>query len=341
MSRRKVTMQQIAHTAGVSKYVVSKTLNGKPGVSDKTRQKILFVAKQLGYFKNNENVPMQPDSEPNDHTSFVLGVIPNRHYENQSSYWGKIIEGLSDGVHDKNWGLVIVTEEQPFKDMINTKGVKGIICVGHISTEMMLDLQQLHVPMVLVDHEDPLIAADSVFIDNYDGTYKLTKHLVTIGHENVLFVGDIGFASSFYDRFLGYRTALEQAGLQSSVQEPLKIAYTDQFAEQFSNWIEEEKGNQDFPTAFVCANDDIAQRVLETLHQHHIRVPEECSVTGFDNLDISLYTEPPLSTVQVLKEAIGKRAVEKLFWRFNHADFPIEKILIRGEIIIRRSVASK
>ncbi|WP_078555594.1 substrate-binding domain-containing protein [Bacillus alkalicellulosilyticus] len=340
MSRKKVTMQQIADTVGVSKYVVSKTLNGKPGVKDKTREKILFVAKQLGYFKNNVN-PLLQNEKDEDQTSFIMVVLPNRRYQFESLYWGKIVEGLSEGIKELNNGMVIVTEEQPFQDMIHTKGLKGIIGVGSISTEMLVELQQLEVPIILIDHEEPLITADSIFKDNIDGVQKVTNHLLSLGHKHLFFIGDIEHSRSFYDRWLGFRIAIEYACLHEDIRsELIDLKYSQEFKQTFSQWFSnyKQEGNK-LATAFVCANDDIAKKVMEVLKENDLRIPEDCSITGFDNLDVGLYTDPSLTTVQVLKEAIGKRAVSKLYWRIANHSYPPEKTLVQGEVIIRKSVA--
>lgn len=338
MSRKKITMQQIANTAGVSKYVVSKTLNGKSGVSEKTREKILFVAQQLGYFKQTEQ--QKQDEVGKAHSAFVIVVIPERGYQHESQYWGSIIEGLSEEVSERQCGLVIINQDQKIEGMIQTKGLLGIIGVGRISSEKLVDLQQFNVPIVLIDHEEPLIKADAIFTDNYDGIYKMTSHLLTLGHEKLVFVGDTSFSKSFFDRWLGFRSAIEKANLAENSEDlKVEIPYETSFSNKFEKWVQERiDGDRIFPTAFVCANDDIASKVMKTLHQFSFRVPEDCSVTGFDNLDISLYTNPPLATVHLLRELLGKRAVSKLIWRKNHMPYPAEKIVIQGELMIRASV---
>ncbi|THG89723.1 LacI family transcription regulator [Alkalihalobacillus alcalophilus ATCC 27647 = CGMCC 1.3604] len=334
MSRKKVTMQQIANATGVSKYVVSKTLNGKPGVSEKTREKILFVAKQLGYYSEPT---LTSTSEKDESKSFILVVIQNQS-QNDSLYWGKIIDGINEGLNERKLGMVIVIEEQNIEGLIRLTHLTGIIGVGHLSTDVLLNLAQFQVPLLLINHEDPVIQADSIYADDLDGLTRTTNHLLGLGHKNMVYVGDLTFSKSFYERWLGFRITIERAGLGDYIQAPVDLIYNEFFEENFIEWLVNRLNEGEaLPTAFVCSNDDIAQKVIRSLRQSQISVPSDCSVIGFDNIDSSSYFDPPLSTVQVLKEAIGKRAVSKLLWRVENIDYPPEKLLIKGELILRKS----
>ncbi|GAE32339.1 LacI family DNA-binding transcriptional regulator [Halalkalibacter hemicellulosilyticus] len=334
MARKKVTMQQIADVAGVSKYVVSKTLNGKPGVSDQTREKILFIAKQLGYHSDLLRSNKTEDVNAS-HSSFIIVVIEHQSHHD-SLYWGKIIDGIYEAVNEVKLGMMIVSEDQQVKQLVNTANLQGIIGVGHVSSEVLVELHQLAVPIVLINHEDSLVPADSIYADNMDGLYKMTNHLIAIGHRSISFVGDTSFSKSFYERWLGYRMAIEENGLQDEIiKQPLSIPYSSEFQLSFQRWVME---RDEIPTAFLCANDDIAQRVIMSLRKVGYNVPVDCSVTGFDNIDSSALIKPSLSTVQVLKESIGQRAVYKLIWRREHRQFPPEKLLIKAEIVMRDSV---
>ncbi|SDZ24685.1 LacI family transcriptional regulator [Evansella caseinilytica] len=336
-------MQLIADTAGYSKYVVSKTLNGKPGVSEATRQKILFVAKQLGYFKENSGENIQEDQYKSIHNGFVLVVMPNHRYQNvESNYWSKIFNGIIDELEDLGIGVVVISSQNNLSDSVKTSNLLGIITVGLVATEMLLQLSKHQVPFVMVDHEDPLIKADSIFMDNVDGVFKVTSHLIGLGHKELKFIGDINYSRSFYDRWIGFRTALEKHYDACNPKSCLlNMEYDDgtmlsmRFKKQLDQW---RKKSVPLPSGFVCANDQIAEQIMAALQESGYSVPGDCSVTGFDNLDHVSSLSPPLSTVQVLKEAIGKRAVSKLFWRIRNVEYPAEKILVSCETIIRDSV---
>ncbi|MBM7579649.1 LacI family DNA-binding transcriptional regulator [Jeotgalibacillus terrae] len=343
MQKKKVTMQLIADKAGVSKYVVSKTLNGKPGVSDATRKRIIFIAKQLGYLKTETSLEIDTIKAESSSDSFVLVVMPNhRHQNSESSYWSIIFNGVVDYLEECGIGVVVISSRNYSSGSVNTSNILGIITVGLVSTEMLLELNKHQVPLVMIDHHDSLIKADSIFMDNFEGLFKLTSYLLGLGHTKVIFVGDIYYASSFYDRWLGFRTAMEKTSPNFDPKmHLLNIPYSfneidhgiDQYLEQM------EKVNKT-PTAFVCANDEIGERVMNVVKGRGYKIPYDVSITGFDNLEKSMLLDPPLTSVQVMKETIGKRAVSKLLWRIKNTEYPSEKVSISTDLIIRASVTT-
>ncbi|RKL66968.1 LacI family transcriptional regulator [Salipaludibacillus neizhouensis] len=340
MKNRKVTMQLIADRVGYSKYVVSKTLNGKPGVNEATRKKILFVAKQLGYLKTDVEEEIDKVSLNTSSDSFVLVVMPNHRSQNtDSDYWSVIFNGVLGNLENHGIGAVAISNKNKLSDNVKTSNLLGIITVGLINTELLLELNKHQVPLIMVDHEDSLITADSIFMNNIDGLSKLTSHLIGLGHKSLKFVGDLNYSRSFYDRSIGFRTAMEQNDLISQSETGImNIEYDEEFESNFiSELVDFEKENR-FPTGFICANDAIAKMVMDVLINRGYSIPGDFSVTGFDNLNMSSKLNPPLTSVQVLKEVIGKRAVSKLLWRIKNIDFPSEKIFIASEIIIRPSV---
>lgn len=341
MNRKKVTMEQIANVAGVSKFVVSKTLNGKPGVREATRQKVLFIAKQMGYLIENNGHEEHRTPEKREGSGFILVIIPSHEYQQQeTNYWSNIVNGVSQEMEAKEHGFMILTEQSNIFDIIQQNNLVGVIGVGHVSSDTLLQLNKLNVPIVMVDHEEPLLKADYIFMDNVHCIYKMTNYLLSIGHERLVFVGDIRFSRSFYDRWLGFRMAMEEKNEAFVPEEHLLNVYHD-FKPAFEAWIQNAQTDiGSFPTGFVCANDDIAQQAIQLLAEHRFRIPEDCAVTGFDNLESSVYMTPSLSSVEVLKETLGRRAVDKLYWRMGNPEFPPEKVLISGEIIIRESAGT-
>lgn len=342
MATKKITMQMIADVAGYSKYVVSKTLNSKPGVSESTRQKILFVAKQLGYFKNNPMQGIKLNNNKSRHEGFVLVIMPNHRDQNaESLYWSKIFNGIIDYLESLHIGVMVISSQNNLSEHVKTNSLLGIITVGLVSTDMLLELNKHNVPIVMVDHEDSIIKADTIFVDNIGGLYKLTNHLIGLGHKDLYFIGDTSFSRSFYDRWLGFRSAMENHNLFSTRENCiLNIEYNNiPVQKQFHDYLNHWKEKISLPTAFICANDQIAESIMEILIDKGYDIPKDFSVTGFDNLGNQSKLNPPLSTIRVLKEAIGKRAVSMLLWRLDNLEFPAEKIEITCEMVIRKSVS--
>jgi Transcriptional regulators len=345
----KVTMQQIADHLGVSKFAVSKALSGKPGVSAETRDKIVSVATQLGYFANKQTNTAAKRNKPasfitNTRDTVIL-LVPKVRFQTRDSYfWGRIMDGVTEELADRDISALVITEnfKDNFSNLINPNGVLGIIGVGYIASKMLLEIRNLGIPFVLVDHEDPLIPSDVLFMNNMECMRRVTNYLIGCGHSKLQFVGNTRYSRSFVDRYIGYRTMMEEHGLALNQEERL-LAFEggnrSEITEALEAIVKEMINEHRLPTAFVCANDSIAICMMTVLGKLSVQVPGQCSVTGFDNIEDAAWANPTLSTVNVQKEAIGRRAVEMLLRRLEHPDSLQEKILLAGEFIMRESTA--
>lgn len=341
---KRVTMQQIADHLGVSKFVVSKALSGKGGVNEMTKARVFQAASQLGYFaqknayiKNNE---LEKGNVSVSSRQSVIVLMPNIRFQTKDSlYWGKIMEGISRELEQKELGMVIVSESRvdSFVNILNPSGILGMIGVGQIESDLLLETHRLGIPMVLVDHEDDLIPSDTVFANNTDAITRLCNHLIGLGHTRLRFVGSVRFSRSFHDRWIGFRKALEQNGLEApQLNDPLLALNgddSDELTVEFEKMFLKMKAQGQLPTAFVCANDNIAYGAISTLAKHGIQVPADISVTGFDNIGATDWTQTALTTVHVPKEAMGQRAVKKLLERIEQPEYALEKILVSADVI--------
>lgn len=340
---KKVTMQQIADYLGVSKFVVSKALSGKGGVSDTTKERVIQAASQLGYFaqKNAYVKNVKPEQLPTSGSKqSVLVLMPNIRFQTKDSvYWGRILDGISARLEMRGIGMVIVSEQSidGLLHVLNPHGLLGMIGVGEISTSLLLEVHRSGLPMVLVDHEDPLIPCDTVFVNNYDCMYRLTKYLLGIGHRNVLFAGNIRFSRSFYDRWTGFRNAIEDYGIPLREDHLTELEGIENFTEQFKSWSMRSRKSRSLPTAVVCANDTLAIDAIQAFRELGMSVPEDISVSGFDNIEAAYRMRPALTTVHVPKESLGRRAVDRLLERIESPSEPLEKVLLAGEAIYRES----
>ncbi|WP_100405508.1 LacI family DNA-binding transcriptional regulator [Bacillus solitudinis] len=342
---KKVTMQQIADYLGVSKFVVSKALSGKEGVNSITREKVFEAASKLGYFAqknkkvNQIKLEKQITDFEKDHNQVVLVLMPNIRFQNKkSSYWGKILEGLSSKLENAKCGMVVLTENnvENLSNVLNPKGFIGVITVGETSTALLLEVNRMGIPLVMIDHEDPLLPSDTIFNNNFDCSMNLTNHLIGLGHSNIQFVGDVHYARSFYDRFLGFRSALESNDLPFEKEDLLIPLTNEPVLDQMTSWLNNPL-KKALPTALVCANDYIAKYVVMALKDSGYCVPDDISVAGFDNMEFSYTMSPTLTTVDIAKQDLGIRAVEMLFRRIQQNHAPFEKLLLAGTIMLRES----
>ncbi|WP_018752742.1 substrate-binding domain-containing protein [Paenibacillus sanguinis] len=350
---KKITMQQIADHLGVSKFVVSKALSGKGGVNETTRERVIQAASRLGYFnqkngyvKNTMNPPAASGGLAQAGKQSVLVLMPNIRYQNKDSlYWGRLLEGISKELEAQELGMVIVSDPQSdhFVHILNPAGILGMIGVGHIATPFLLEAHRLGLTMVLVDHEDPLIPSDTIFANNLDGMARLTNYLLGLGHRQLHFLGNSSFSRSFRDRWLGFRSALEENGLtpQSGDDPMLKLEgiETGAYREDLSEWVQQRRAAGTLPTALVCVNDAVALSACSVLKEAGISVPDEVAVSGFDNIADAAQHVPAMTTVNVPKEELGQRAVRRLLERLAEPSARQEKVLITVDAIYRMSTS--
>lgn len=342
MSRsKKVTMQEIADKVGVSKFAVSKALSGKSGISEATREKIHRVAAEYGYSNQKNSSPDQQPSTDPDYK--IIGIlIPNIRSQNkESAYWGKILEGISANLEKRGIGTIIITDDSPqnFNLVIKPEGLKGVISVGLIAPEMLLELRNLSIPFVLVDHEDELLASDSVFMNSFDSLRRLTNYLLDTGHTRIQFVGDIHYSRSFFDRWCGFKTVMDEKMNDYSYNSSLLRIKPSVDEDNYNRLTSElvQLSGSTFPTAFVCANDQIALHVLNVLNELAIQVPDDCSITGFDNNEDIIKLFPELTSIIAEEAALGAKAVDLLLWRIENPWMPYEKVLLQSQLIVRDS----
>lgn len=343
MKQKKVTMQEIANRVGVSKYAVSKALSGKSGISAATREKIFETASQLGYLNQKAIKKVQNHSVTEQTDKIVCVLIPNIRSQNKGSgYWGKVMDGISKTLESEGIGSIIVSETSPknFNMVMKPEGLLGVIGVGLVSSPILMELRSKAIPFVLVDNEDELIESDSIFMNNVDIMRKVTKFLIGKGHSRIQFIGDLQYSRSFFDRWTGFRSIMDEyelTYLQKHVLLNVKPTVNEENMNSLLSGLNT-ISKAEFPTAFVCANDQIALLVHRALTQMGIRVPEDCSLIGFDNNIDIVKDFPMITTVDVDKEALGIKAVDQLRWRLNNLHMPYEKILLQGDLIIRESI---
>ncbi|MFB9329145.1 LacI family DNA-binding transcriptional regulator [Paenibacillus aurantiacus] len=338
---KKVTMEQIARQVGVSKFAVSQALSGKPGVAEETRSRIVEAAEQLGYRKtikmSRKKAELQesPDKRSEAITGTVIILMPNVRFQSrESSYWGRIIDGVLAELTARDFGVMMVTESSSERLMnsINPDGVLGLIGIGYIAGTLLGEIRASGIPAVLIDHEDEDVPTDTVFMNNYDCMRQLTKRAVRMGHADMRFVGDASYSRSFHDRLLGFRIALEEESLPIPPNDDPLLRIGDDVHGIIEAELSRMKARKRWPSLFVCANDSHAQLVVRALREHGVRVPEDVSVTGFDHTP-GPADLPCISTIEVPNELMGKRAVDVLMDRLRNPERPCEKLLINGPFI--------
>jgi LacI family transcriptional regulator len=340
MTTKKTTIIDIANALGMSRNTISKALNGSGNVSDKNRESILSKAKELNYkgFINGNQKDVSTS-----HSGNIVFLTSN--FTVQELFWPFVVKGIEEILSQANYNFSIklIREDDLMKDALplhfNASEIDGIICTELYHKPYIDKLVATNIPLVLIDSvydvfEYPL-TYDIVLMENNYSIQKLTTKLMELGHEKIGFVGQINHCRSFYERFIGFNQSFTQRGLVVPTAFNI-IPDNDNYSVE---WLMQKlKGLAELPTALVCANDAIAINVMTAAKCLDLRIPEDLSVTGYDDISEASLLEPHLTTVNIQKEALGNRAAEILLWRIQNPMRPFSITYIENVIHFRDSV---
>ncbi len=330
-----IRIKDIAEELGVSPTTVSLVLNNKPGAGEDLRKKILQTAKNLGY---------EGPRTSKVGSLCLLHIARHGHTINRDHdvFIADYIEGLSQGAKLAGFSLEIVMFKlAPMEQVLETaraKAADGFIILGtELSQEDVESFSAIRKPLVFIDTYHEFLNYDFVDMNNEDSVFMLLSHLYSLGHRSFGFVKGTIETRNIRLREEGFFAGLRRLGINErtalvfSVDQTYHGAYNDMKAILAQH--------PRLPSALICSNDIIASGSLKAFSEMGIRVPEDISVVGFDNLPLSAISDPPLTTIQVSKAQIGKMAVQLLISRI-HGDpkIPAVKVLIGGRLIERNSV---
>lgn len=327
-----ITMKDIANKLGVSSVTVSKALNDKEGVSDNLKLKIKKVAGEMGYRFNSAAKSIK------DGLSYNIGVmIPQRFTGMNDSFYLRVYQEIAVQLdHYGYFGILNILssddeEELNFPRVYSESKVDGIIILGQISKKYIETVQNMDLPKLFLDFYDEHAMIDSIVTDNFYGAYELTNYLIQNGHRDIAYVGNVYSTSSIQDRFLGYYKSLLEHGLK--FEDRLLLNDRD----ERGYYIDIELPDN-LPTAFVCNCDQVAYNLCERLTEAGYRIPEDCSVVGFDNDIYATLNSPPLTTVEVDIEQMARTAVKAIMEKVSNPNRRNGRVLVQGKIIYRNSV---
>lgn len=306
--RVRVTIGEIARIAGVSKTTVSRVLNHKPDVDPGTRQRILDLIEQLSFQPNAfaKAISLQKSQH-------IGLIIPhNAEYVFSNPFYTEVMRGVSTEVDQRGYFLVLCfAHETNYMDIYRQKRVDGFVLLspGSFHKHIIDSLNEEQVPFVSTAH----ISADEqmacVDVDNFYGATLAVEYLVSLGHRKIAYLGKPTLKSS-QDRLLGCQSVLQKHNLPVC---PEWMVTTDESSINggYTYTARLLQGGE-LPTAIFLANDVMAIGALRALHDRGLRVPEDISVVGFDDIPLAQYVTPPLTTVHQPTFEKGVRAARSL-----------------------------
>lgn len=330
---KKTTMKDIAKAAGVSITTVSKILNNVDmHISEATREKVLGLVQEYHY------IPNQMAKGLRSNNSNTIGVVT---YDISDPYASEIIRGI-ESVSKANGISVLVCNTSPEKSseledlrFLTSKMVDGIIFLRSLSPKNEEWVSRIKTPVIVVDFELLLDIPDMGMIDSSSSAaiYMATELLISRGCRRISYIGPSAELRSG-NRIEGYIKALENAG--KSIDRKLIYQKGDFTPETGIEGVAYLFHEADID-GVVCASDLIAAGVLLALNKQGINVPRDVKVTGIDNIPISKYLIPPLTTVDLHGYQVGNECAEMLISRIQD-NIPLSRKLIECEIVMRESV---
>lgn len=341
---RRVTMTDIARAAGCSQATVSVVLNNAPGVkiSSTTRTRVIDAALELGYTAPTfAHLPSQQSLQPSNNG--IIGFLVD-----QLSTSPEAVVAI-EGVRQATWeeGRVVlvaqtmndaVMEEKAFHSLL-AHGVEALVYMTIFTRRISLPdfVRETQLPVVLLNCYTDAAERPSVIPAETEGGYSATQHLLSRGHQRIAMITGEPWMEAARDRLKGYRRALLDAGLVFDPHIVLQGNWSPSAGYECTRKLLSLK---DRPTAIFCQNDRMAIGCYEALKEAGLRIPEDMSVVGYDDEEISRHLVPQLTTVVLPHRLMGNWAAEQLIqFKRDQKLLPVQKRM-ECTVTIRASVSA-
>ena len=326
------TIREVAESAGVSYATVSHVINNTRLVSQETRARVLAAMDALNYRPN-----ALARSLRQGRTNTLGLVLP----DSANPFFAEISRSIEDEAFKKGYSVFLCnteldTERELFYvDVLSNKQVDVIIFVAAGDQADSLDfLVRRNMPVVMIDRDVPNVEVDAVLTDNKLGGYLATRHLLELGHRRIACIAGPSSITPSAERIIGYRKALEEAGISYEESLIIRGDYHAQSGMEITHSI---LSMDPRPTAIFCLNDLMALGALRAAAEAGCSVPQDLAVVGYDDLELAHFTNPPLTTIAQPKKEVGAQAISLLVDRISRKSRPPSRLVLPPELIVRRS----
>ena len=332
-----VNIYMIAEKAGVSKSTVSRVLNNKEAVNNKTREKVLEVIEKLNYKPNSSAKGLATQKTK------TVGLVVS---EITSSFFSMFVKGAEDKAMEENYNIMlansnwVVEEELKCIRMFEEGRVDGILKISgggeELLNEYLKNIANKDIPIVVIDRKIDNEIIPKINVDNVNAAYKGTKYLIELGHKKIAFIKGDDVAASYAssDRLKGYKKALAEAGITETIT--ASGHFDRESAYQATHKIlKENKGI----SAIFYASDMMAVGGLKAIKELGLEVPADISVLGCDDIELASIVDPALTTLKQPRYKMGYLGMEKLINRLEGKDKKTyaDDVIFEMELIQRAS----
>jgi DNA-binding LacI/PurR family transcriptional regulator len=338
---RKTTIREVAQAAGVGIGTISRVLNSSSQVSRKTRARVLDAIRRLGFRPN-----AQARRILKRRAEMVCFLLSNRDFLHP--FHARILQGVesyASGLKQHVLFAALHYSPRTPPDRIDLPPVlqehgliDGVILAGTIYPNLLRRIESIQMPFVAFSNNvvgmDGQQQFDQVGFDDCNGTLHATRYLISQGHRQIVFAGDISYPW-LQRRFEGYGQ-----GMRENKLKPVLITARNvpSFGDYGQGSVGRILSRRSRPTAVVAGNDEIAFGLWRALSRRGVKVPDEISLVGFDDREEAVLMDPPLSTVRVHKEEIGETCMKMLLERLHHPQMAFSQRVLPTEFLIRGTV---
>jgi LacI family transcriptional regulator len=330
-----ITIGEIAKIAGVSKTTVSRVLNNKPDVDPSTREKILGLIDEYEFQPNAfaKAISLQKSRH-------IGLLIPHKaEYVFSNPFYTEVMRGVSTEVDEQDYYLVMCyAHEANYLDIYKQKRVDAFVLLspGSFHHNIIDSLNSSDVPFVSTAKISDGVSMVYVDVDNFYGATLIMDHLVGLGHRRIAYIGKPTLQSSI-DRLNGYRAVLEKNDLPDDPN--LELITDTSSAERGHDYTQQLLQLPEPPTAIFLANDVMAIGAIQAIQESGRRVPEDISVTGFDDIPFAKFTNPPLTTIRQPSYEKGVQAARILIQSLENKDTQLQSMILPVELVVRGTTA--
>lgn len=351
MGKQRVLIQDIADSLNLSRTTVSKVLNGNTSVSEVNRKRVLQKASELNYkqfsFLSNPleafpDVSVRPkNNNITGNIAFLFHKAPDRYH-----IVSPLLITFEQEIRKEGYTLSFYTvknediESLRLPNTFDVDSINAILCAELFDESYSRLLCDLDKPILFVDSYHTVIRdnlkADILLMESKDSLSEMVRKLITAnGFTHVGFVGSFSHCLSFYERWMGFCSAL----LDCNISLDKSSCIISEDSKYFHrHWLLNQLKTLDpLPELFVCANDAIAIELILCLKELNIFVPSDVMVTGFDNSAASTLVAPPLTTVDVNTKDMGKMAARQIISRIANPALPYSRLYLQTRVLFRES----
>lgn len=346
MPKHKITQDYIAKELNISRKTVSKVFNNAEGIKPETKNMVLAKAQELGYTHINSEELMVELTQEAEANRFKMHNVAFVCFEGSfwGSYWTSILSGLENTLRKSNANLqfaIVSQEEHQQVELplsLTNWDFDGIITCGVFSKEYYIKLKSLGIPFVSLDINTELASlheiCDVVMVENEATIYTITKTLIEKGHRDLCFIGAKDSCLSFRERWNGFYRAMTEYGLPCDPEANL-TEYSEIKYYSCSEIISKLNDRRRSPTAFVCANDNVAGTANALKSPPYNYLSSDVQITGFDNIVEFASVLATCPTVEIYPEEIGKSLAELLMWRRQNRDRQYRVVRLNSKVVFR------